>query len=72
MHSNAASEDGTRRRSNHSSIGTSAIAMTRAAVTGRKKAAPERNANGAAMRKPRPQNRAIAASSRSRRSESIS
>ena len=37
---NAASGDGKRRRSNHSSIGTSAIAMTSAAVTGRKNAAP--------------------------------
>ena len=46
----AASGDGTRRRSSHSSTGTSAIAITRAAVTGRKNSAPARSANGSASR----------------------
>ena len=41
--------DGTPRRSNHSSIGTSAIATTSAAVTGRKNSAPARSANGRPM-----------------------
>jgi hypothetical protein len=39
-HSKAARNDGTRRRSSHSSKGTSAIAMTKAAVVGRKNSAP--------------------------------
>ena len=48
----AASAEGTRRRSSHSSIGTRAMAITRAAVTGRKNSAPARSANGKRERKP--------------------
>ena len=53
-HRPAASLDGTPRRSNHSSIGTSAIAITSAAVTGRKNSAPARSANGSARISPMP------------------
>ena len=44
----AASGEGTRRRSSHSSSGTRAIAITKAAVTGRKNSAPARSAKGSA------------------------
>ncbi len=64
---NAASDDGTRRRSSHSSTGTKAIAMTKAAVTGRKNSAPARSANGSASRKAAPTISASEASSASRR-----
>ena len=52
----AASAEGTRRRSSHSSTGTSAIAITSAAVTGRKNSAPARSANGSASSKAAPDN----------------
>ena len=65
-HSPAASFDGTPRRSNHSSSGTSAIATTSAAVTGMKNSAPERSANGSATISPIPAIRVSDASSRSR------
>ena len=42
----AARPEGTRRRSSHSRTGTSAIATTSAAVTGRKNSAPARSAKG--------------------------
>ena len=57
--------DGTRRRSSHSSAGTSAMAMTRAAVTGRKNSAPARSANGKASSTPAPMIRVMEASRRS-------
>ena len=63
----AASGEGTRRRSSHSSTGTRAIAITRAAVTGRKNSAPARSANGKASSKAAPIISASDASSRSRR-----
>jgi hypothetical protein len=63
----AASPDGTRRRSNHSSSGTSAIAITSAAVTGRKNSAPARSAKGIATASPMPAISVSDASSRSRR-----
>src|SRR5205085_8278636 len=63
----AASPEGTRRRSSHSSAGTRAMAMIRAAVTGRKNSAPARSANGIARITPAPMIRAMEASSRSRR-----
>jgi hypothetical protein len=59
--------DGTLRRSSHSSIGTRAMAMTSAAVTGRKNSAPARKAKGKASAKPAPAIRVKAARSRSRR-----
>ena len=46
MQRKAARPEGTRRRSSHSSTGTSAIAITSAAVTGRKNSAPARSAKG--------------------------
>ena len=60
--------DGTPRRSNHSSIGTSAMAMTSAAVTGMKNSAPARSANGRATIRPMP---AISVSEASKRSRLI-
>jgi hypothetical protein len=63
----AASGEGTRRLSSHSSIGTKAMAMTRAAVTGRKNSAPALSAKGSAMASPAPAIKVNAASSRSRR-----
>ena len=65
-HRPAASFDGTPRRSNHSSSGTSAIATTSAAVTGMKNSAPARSANGSATISPIPAIRVSEASSRSR------
>jgi hypothetical protein len=65
-HSAADSRAGTPRRSNHSSIGTSATAITRAAVTGMKNSAPARSANGRAMMRPTPPINVRDASSRSR------
>ena len=65
-HSADAIRDGTPRRSNHSSSGTSAIAITSAAVTGRKNSAPARSANGKATIRPMPAVRVSDASSRSR------
>ena len=44
--------EGRPRRSNHSSNGTSATAITSAAVTGRKNSAPSRNAKGNATIRP--------------------
>src|SRR3546814_5585669 len=44
--SSAASDDGTRCRSSHSSGGTSVTATVKATVTGRKNAAPAFSANG--------------------------
>ncbi len=64
--SSAASPDGNRRRSIHSSSGTSAIAITSAAVSGRKNSAPARSAKGSANISPIPVVSAIDASSRSR------
>ena len=61
-----ASFDGTPRRSSHSSIGTSVMAMTSAAVTGRKNSAPALSANGRAMMVPIPAISAIEAKRRSR------
>jgi hypothetical protein len=65
-HSPDASLGGTPRRSNHSSIGTSAMATTSAAVTGRKNSAPARNANGVASNRPIPPINVSDASSRTR------
>jgi hypothetical protein len=63
----AARAEGTRRRSSHSSTGTSAIAITSAAVTGMKNSAPARSANGRASASAVPQIKVSEASSRSRR-----
>ena len=65
-HRPAASFDGTPRRSNHSSIGTKAMATTSAAVTGRKNSAPARSANGRATSTPMPAISVSEASNRSR------
>ena len=53
-HRPEASFAGTPRRSNHSSIGTNAIATTSAAVTGRKNSAPALSANGMEISRPMP------------------
>ena len=66
MHRPAAGLEGIPRRSNHSSSGTSAIAMTSAAVTGMKNSAPARSANGSETMRPIPASRVSDASRRSR------
>ena len=65
-HNAAASFDGTPRRSNHSNSGTNVMAMTKAAVTGRKNSAPDRSAKGSEMISPTPAISVSDASSRSR------
>jgi hypothetical protein len=65
-HRPAARREGTPWRSNHSSIGTSAIATTSAAVTGMKNSAPARSANGSATIRATPAISVSEASSRSR------
>jgi len=71
-HSPDASPDGTPLRSNHSSIGTSAMAITSAAVTGKKNSAPARSANGSASSSPIPPISVSEASSRTRLTSSCS
>ena len=68
-HSIAASTDGTRRRSNHSRIGTSATAITSEMVSGRKNSDPALSAKGSASTRPTAAVSVSPASSRSRLSE---
>src|SRR3546814_940733 len=63
----AARGEGTLRRSIHSRKGTSAMAITSAAVSGRKNSAPSLKAKGSARISPTPVVSAIDASKRSRR-----
>ncbi|WP_286880310.1 hypothetical protein [Sphingomonas sp.] len=67
-HSSAATADGSRRRSSHSSSGISASDTTSATAVGMKNSAPSFNAKGSPTIRPSPAVSVSAASNRSRRS----